>query len=195
MAEKNNNNKSMLLALLFFVGAGALLLLSLSAEETAKKSSQLHTQQYEDRVNSHLMLTNQKMELQRQRAIVDNNSYAPDYYDTKAGQAYHNNANGVDLSTEAHAADVAKELGRGEREARAPETPHELIQSEIFNDQQYSEYTQAYKEEYARKFIENAARSGWRVKLSDDFKVISVTPIRTPSGQMQIFGGGGSSGR
>lgn len=193
------NTKSMLLALLFFIGAGALLLMSISAEDNDKKASKVNSQAYEERVNNHLMMTNQKMELQRERAMVENNKYAPDFRDTKAGNAYSNGNLGVDLSVEGHATEVANELGRGERESRAPQNPHELIQSEIFNQQQYQEYTQAYKEDYAKKFVENAARNGWRLKLNDDFKVISVTPLRNPSSgpsfnsQMQLFDSGGGS--
>lgn len=184
----------MLLALLFFIGAGGLLMMSLSDEGAAPtKKSVLRSSQYEDRVNSHLMMTNQRIEMQKEKAIIDNNKFTREYHEIQAAKPYQNDRNGVDLSVEAHAAEVAKELGRGSREERAPQTPDELIQAEIFNQQQYADYSQAYKEEYAKKFIENAARSGWRVKLNSEFKVISVTPIRNPSGQMNTSDTGGGS--
>lgn len=192
--EKEEKDYSLVLAILLLVGAGGLFLFSMTPDsDSASSSAVIYTKKYEDNVNRHLMLTNQKMELQRQRMIVENNALAPDYHETKPEAAYHHSDAGVDLSGESHAYDVAKELGREERQDAAPLTPNEMIQKEIFNAQQHQEYSQAYKAEYARQFVANAAKHGWQVKLSDDYKVISVRPIRKPSTQMQLFNSAGGS--
>ena len=190
--EKRDN--SMLLAILLLLGAGGLIVFSLMPDSKSSQSSTvIYSKKYEDKVNRYLMLTNQKMELQKQRMMVENNALAPDYEDTKGSRPYQNSNSGVDLSGDSHASDVARELGRDDREANIPQTPHEMIQTEIFNARQQQEYSQAYKQEYARQFVENAANHGWDVKLSDDFKVLSVKPIRKPTNQMQLFNSGGGS--
>lgn len=194
-SEKKNDN-SMLLALVLFLGAGGLIFFSMMPEEKAKNSPTIvHSKKYEDSVNKHLMLTNEKIQLQKQRMMVENNALAPEYQRTRPGQAYENSNVGVDLTPENRSYEVAKALGREERPESQPRTPHEIIQSEVFNQQQEQEYSRAYKEEYAKQFIANAARNGWAVKLSDDFKVLSVTPIRAPTNQMQLFNSDGRSGQ
>jgi hypothetical protein len=193
-SEEKFDSKMMLLGLLLLLGAGGLLWLSLTPDtKTAPNATTLYSKKYEEKVNRYLMLTNEKMELQKQRMMVENHALAPDYEDTRGGQPYQNSSSGVDLSGDGHAEDVARELGREGHEASTPQTPHEMIQTEIFNARQAQEYSQAYKKEYARQFIENAAKNGWDVRLSDDFRVLSVKPMRKPSNQMQLFNTGGGS--
>ncbi len=189
--KMKKRDNSMLLALLLLGGAAALLLFSLLPDRNSG-SEVVYSKNFEDKVNRHLMFTQEKMELQRQRMIIENRALAPDYDSTKPEKLYQASANNIDTPSETHADDVAKELGRVETETKTP-TPHELIQTELFNQQQSKEYTAAYKEEYARQFIANAARSGWDVKLGDDFRVLSVTPIRNPSNQMNLFHSNGKS--
>lgn len=60
-------------------------------------------------------------------------------------------------------------------------TPSEVIQSGIHQKELEKQQEELSKKEYARQFIENARKSGFHLVLSDDNKVISVTPIRKPS--------------
>ena len=43
------------------------------------------------------------------------------------------------------------------------------------------------KAEYARQYIENARKGGYHIELSDDLEVISVTPLRQPSQEVDSF--------
>lgn len=111
---------------------------------------------------------------------------APSLGQTTEQRAYR--PEGFDLSSESSARDLAKDLNRDNVQNSAlPETPDQLIQSEIFNQQQLADYSAAYKEEYARQFVENARRAGWEVVLDEDFRVISTRRIRNPAHSSPII--------
>lgn len=188
----------MFLALLLFIGAAGLIFAYLGTEDPKPNvqgpSPTAKSEKFEKSVNKHLMFTNEKMELERQRMQVENARLLnSDFSSTQPQHAYQND-NKLDLSTDTRAEDLAKELGRGER-AEDYSTPHDVVQKELFNAQQARSYSQAYKEEYARQFVENARRGGYKVILSEDLsRVISVTPIRNPgqsfNTNMELFGSG-----
>lgn len=187
-AEKNQKDRSSLFALLLFLGAGALAIMSLGPDKSPKSPDKVNsakTQKFEQTVNKHLMVTNDKMEMARERMALEN-ANVKDFNATKAQRVYESSQSGVDLSGDARAAQLANELGRGERQ-QVVTGPHDVIQKELFNQEQTDAYTQAYKEEYARQFIENARRGGYKIQLDENFKVISVTPIRRPSQNIDLF--------
>ena len=66
-------------------------------------------------------------------------------------------------------------------EAAASITPSEVIQTGIYRREIEKQQEELDKKEYARQFVENARKSGFHLVLSEDNKVISVTPIRKPS--------------
>ena len=60
-------------------------------------------------------------------------------------------------------------------------TPSETIQTQIYQKDIEKQQNEISKKEYARQFIENARKSGFHLVLSEDNKVLSVTPIRKPT--------------
>ncbi|WP_374001033.1 hypothetical protein [Bdellovibrio bacteriovorus] len=184
-SQKPQKENSMFLALLLFVGAAAMIFVYLGTSDPPKKvagaPAAAKSEKFEKSVNRHLMLTNEKMEMARQRMQVENARLMnSDFSETKAQAAYENDRR-LDLSTDTRAQELAEELGRGSRREEAM-SPHDIVQKELFNAEQAQEYSQAYKEEYARQFIENARRGGYNIILSEDLsRVLSVTPIRNPS--------------
>lgn len=183
--EEKDNSK--LFALLLLIGAGVLAFLYLGSENPKKRSTEvaasLKTEKYEKSVNKHLMVTNETMAMARQRMEIENARLAADFNATSAQPVYTAPQGGVDLSNDSRATDIANELGRGDKRPESFENPNDIVQKELFNQQQQAAYSKAYKEEYARQFIENARRGGYKIKLGEDFKVLSVTPIRAPSDQ------------
>lgn len=186
-SKETQNEKSLLLAMLLFIGAGALILSYLWLEDSKLKTAEmevpsvLKSEQYEKSVNRHLMLTNEKMKLESQRAYLENARILSNGIRSTPAQHAYSNEEGLNLNGDRRAEELANELGRGVRREEAM-SPHDIVQKELFNEQQMQEYTEAYKEEYARQFIENARRGGYKVILSEDLsRVISVTPIRSPS--------------
>lgn len=184
----------MLLALLLFLGAGFLVFSYLDGGESdmassapGKSAATLKNEKREKFVNKHLLFTNERMELQKQKMYLDNAKYldAP----SKAPQRAYQAEERLDLSQETHAADIAKELGRGEKQEEY-NSPDDIVQRDLFEQQQREQYSEAYREEYARQFVENARKGGYKVILSEDLsRVLSVTPLRKPSqNQLELFG-------
>ncbi|NUN04914.1 MAG: hypothetical protein HUU57_04040 [Bdellovibrio sp.] len=187
----------MFLALLLFVGAAGLLFSYLDSGEVHSSSSVpraplTKNEKYEQAVNKHLMLTNERIQQQEQRLRLE---HANREFGSVSSQRAYQNEDRLDLSQDTRAAEIANELGRGERREEYS-SPHDVVQKEIFESQQKEEYSQAYREEFARQFVENARRGGYKVMLSEDLtRVISVTPIRRPSqNQMEVFGSGSGAG-
>ncbi|MGZ3769248.1 MAG: hypothetical protein ACXVCP_06390 [Bdellovibrio sp.] len=184
--KPKKNEKSLLLALLLFIGAVALLFFSIREEKNAESKTENFvtgkTEKFEKSVNKHLMLTNEKIKMDSQRASLENARLLNrQFSSTKPEKPYANDTK-LDLSSDNTAAEMAKELGRGQREEQIA-SPHDAVQKELFNELQMQEYSQAYKEEYARQFVENARRGGYKVILSQDLsRVISVTPIQSNLG-------------
>lgn len=154
-------------------------------------SAKTKTSEYQKNVNRHLMLTNEKMEMERKRMAVENFQTADRFQDVKAQKAYRPSQQELDLSTDSRGYEIANEIRRGPKQNSEPTTPDEVVQAELYLREQANQYDAAYREEYARQFVENARRGGYRVKLSDDLsRVISVQPIRNPSGDFRFDGGG-----
>lgn len=184
----------MLLALLMFVGAAGLILAYFGTSDSSQKSAQAaaaRTEKFENLVNKHLMYTNDKLEFQRQRAQVENSQALNKASRSSPPLTAYSNDQKLDLSSEDHASEVAQELGRGQRKEEYT-TPGDIVQQDLYNAQQAAEYNQAYREEYARRFVENARRGGYKVILSEDLsRVMSVTPIRNPAkNSFDVFGSG-----
>lgn len=184
----------MLLALFLFLGAGFLLFSYLNGGEVdmtsggaERSASALRNEKHQKFVNKHLLFTNERMEIQKQKMYLDNAKYldAP----KKAPQKSYQAEERLDLSQETHAADIAKEIGRGVK-LEEYNSPDDIVQRDLFEQQQREEYSEAYREEYARQFVENARKGGYKVILSEDLsRVLSVTPLRKPSqNQMELFG-------
>lgn len=62
-----------------------------------------------------------------------------------------------------------------------PESPSEVIQMELYKQKMQDAANEAYKQEYARQFKENALRNGYEIELDGNLEVISVKPLRQPS--------------
>lgn len=193
--DKPQKEKSMLLALVLFLAAGGLIFAYLGGDTKKKSgapSTVAKTKKFEQSVNRHLMLTNERMELEKQRMALENAKILNNPISATRPQKAYTNDDRLDLSSDTRAADVAKDLGRGPRQEEII-SPHDVVQKEIFNEELARQQSQAYREEYARQFVENARRGGYNVKLSEDLsRVISVTPIRNPSADFQVFDGTGS---
>jgi hypothetical protein len=187
--EKSEKEKSMLLALLLFLGAGGLVFAYLDSDGKRSGAAALtKTKQYEAVVNKHLMMTNERIELEKRRMDAENTKLLNEASTKRDQQKAYSNDERLDLSMENRGAEVAKEIGRGPKEITV-ESPHEVVQQELYNEQLANQSSQAYREQYARQFIENARRGGYEVKLSADFsKVLSVKPIRNPSNDFEVFG-------
>lgn len=150
-----------------------------SSSEVLKESSEsiLDPDQL---VDQHLKETqinvyNRKEQIQFQKNIDENRdfeAYHPGLHLNKKPIPLELNGPGVQEK-------ITKDLNKeGSPFKLKPTTPDEYLKMELFQASEKEKLDEAYKEAFARHFIENARRDGWEIKLNTDYKVISVKPLR-----------------
>lgn len=193
MQKQKKEDKSYLLPLALLLLAGFFVFLFFLPENAPKSGGDMaHSKQFEDRVNRHLFKTAQQMELSREKMQLEANRLAQSGIEKVPPQTQ---VHKLDLSTDPRAEALLQALGREVKESTGPSNPDEAVQAELFESQQLQEYSEEYKAEYARQFVENARKAGYLIKLNDDYKVISVRPIRKPAENFELFEAGGRTAR
>ena len=182
--EKKDRSNLIPLVLLLLSGVCLFLFLSPDPKPTAKLSP-AKSKEFEAKVNRHLFKTSQEIEMSRQKMKVETFDMADK--GVRALPVRPEEPTGVDLSVDPRTEALMHDLGRNVRENSDPRNSNELIQTELFQQEQLQNYSEEYKREYARQFIENAKKAGYRIIVNDQFKVISVTPIRKPAQDFELF--------
>lgn len=128
-------------------------------------------------VNKHLFLDAQKREMTQQKRRAENSYLSPQIGDSIWPKpADKSKQHGVDHSPDTHETNAYHDLKRYEKELNLTRPDH-IIQGEIADQQRAREYEEAYKEEYARQFVENARQNGYEITLDQDYTVIRVDKI------------------
>lgn len=186
MNQKNKNNKTPLGFFFVFLSI-VLLFLAYSYQDQKQSSNQLRQHKpipHLERVNEHLSMTYLKKSLSEAKIEAENKKLTPIIDSPKNFDSSDIHANsGLDLSSDNRSELLTENLGRGMKTFAMPINPKEVIYTDLFNQDQDREYSVAYKEAYAKQFIENAKRSGYIIKLDSNYKIISVTPIQNPSNE------------
>ncbi len=179
--KSQEDSKSFFLLLVLLLGAGSFYLLGIQEEKPVKAikrdAASAYSAEVNERVNSHLAWTNKKIELQARKRAIEN------YSTPQVGESIiikDNKDYGVDHSADTNESTAYQDLNRDRHEMRATD-PDRVIRNQIYDQDSAVAYEQAYKEEYARQFVENARMNGYEVKLNSDFVVLSVKKIRSPS--------------
>lgn len=182
--EKKPFDPQQLLPVALVAGAALILFVALSDGGGAMKKRVVRDEKTKVSVNEHLRKTAEQIEMQRRQMGIRNWQLANEYGQTVAERAYTPPKEGAELMEDGSAQNVANDLGKGEtRPSGIPNNPADLVQYQLFAAQSAQEYSDSYRKEYARQFIENARRGGWEVRLDENYKVISVKPVRTPARQ------------
>lgn len=188
---KDKKDRLNLTPILFLLLAAFFVFLFLLPDDKAKSGKEVvQSKEFADKVNKHLFRTTQKMELTRERAAVEAAELASKGIDSNPGIDPMETAHPLDVSTDDRADALVKALGREVQSPGSAKAPSELIQAELFEAQQLNAYTESYKKEYARQFVENAKKAGYLVKLNDQYKVISVQRLKKPEVQYDLFESG-----
>ncbi len=194
MGKQKKEDRSYLLGLALLLLSGFFILLSFLPE--AEKSHDIaagiaQTKEFETKVNKHLFKTSQTIEISREKMQLEADQLANHGIGPSVSQK--EDPHRLDFSADPRAEALLKALGRDVKESSDPTNADEAVQADLFESQQNQAYSEAYKKEYARQFVENAKKAGYIIKLSDDYKVLSVRAIRKPAVNMELFqskGGG-----
>jgi len=142
------------------------------------------SQQAEELVNKHLWMTGRAQELAQEQMQAQNAFSNPQVGESILPEAKKENKQlGVDHSSDSNETTAFDDLNRYPKKLEA-QSPDHVIQAQLSDADRRREYEETYRAEYARQFVENARRNGYDVVLNDNYVVISVRPIRNPSGQL-----------
>jgi len=178
--------KKLGLALFLLFSAGALFWLAASDEKSLGENDLIPVQLSDESVNKHLRKTSMKIESQKMKAQIDNFTKAPSLAENSAVQSYEASSHGLDFKPDPRINELANRLDTDKKEATRTADPKEMIQMQMYEQQKWNEYNLAYRQAYAEKFVENARRNGWEIRLNDDYKVVKVKPIKKDN-RLQLF--------
>ncbi|MBK9322185.1 MAG: hypothetical protein IPM97_04370 [Bdellovibrionaceae bacterium] len=185
-SRKEKKDKSYFLGLILLLLSGFFVLLYFAPEEKPKaKDSADQQRELETKVNRHLFSTSQQIELQRKKMEVAVSDLADKKVSPSKGTE--EPPSDIDFTPDPRAIALLKNLRRDTSSPSGPENSDDLIQAELFELEQLEHYSEEYKKEYARQFVENARKAGYNVKLNAEYKIISVAPIRKPAQNFNLF--------
>lgn len=193
---KKKNNRLMGI---FFLLISILLIYFLFSSEQRLDSvdpalkSNIRDQDFTKSVNQHLQYQNIEMELERKKRELELKQLR-DLHNQQTEIVENQKKITVDMPAYSSEESVSKILGKFPKSKLETESLNEWIQQELYDKEKRAQYTEEYKKEFARQFVENARRKGWKVILNDEYKVLSVTPLNSSKSGTYLFesGGGGA---
>ena len=193
-SEKKKDLRWLFLLLLFL---GVLILIYAKNEEPISSNSHFQFQDpaHINRVNQYLKQTAINLEADRQQRQIEanrelnkySNSHRQDSYQSESGLSFEGDPNMMALTRELD----------GSRELRDHElSPEQFMQKQLYEKELMEKANEAYREQYAQQFIENARKGGWDVKLGPNYEVLSVKKIAPRNRQpTQLFESGSAGSR
>lgn len=183
--------------LLLFLGV-LILLFSPNDEEpggSTQSKYQFQDPAHINRVNQHLKETAINLEAERQQRLLEVNREIQKYRNSNQQDIYQTDQS-LTFETDQNMMALTRELD-GSREIQDYElTPEQAIQKKLYEEELAQRAHEAYREQYAQQFVENARRAGWDVKLGPNYEVLSVKPIKQRNRQpTHLFDGGFSGSR
>lgn len=191
--KENKKNKNILLGLILLLLAVGLFFM---AENDVKKSVDvgLQSKETQELVNRHLRETSQDMILKQQKSQLESQKEILNAEKNGPQQKYNYNPHKLEISQYEENPDFNKAVGRDSKVYSYAQDPNQVVQGKLFQDQAEEKYSEQYKKEYARQFIENARNAGWDIKVDASYRVISAKKLqRAPT--YDVFQGEGSGSR
>lgn len=180
-------NKNIALSLLLLFSSIGLFWFALKEEDEDLDNERVYLQQSENAINNHLKKTARKIEEGKIKVQVENlqsknAANRIEMQSTDFSSTSHSN----DFKSDPRLDELTQSLGKNKKEPAPPKSPKEVIQAQMYDNQQWNEYTLSYRQSYADKFVENARRQGWVIKLDSEYKIISAKPLKKDS-RPQLF--------
>lgn len=175
----NNRDKFTLIAILLFFVSGYLLFqashndLHLESKSNGTSKSQ-SSKPASDLANEHLKITSMRMELEKQRAEIENSKNSPMLHEVKQQPRVAETQQDLSLMGEADLSSMSQEP-----QQQFVEPKYEIMY-QVYKKQQEAELTEAYKAAYAREFIENARKNGYEIVLDSQYRIVSTKRIKKP---------------
>lgn len=186
--KENLDGKKLLLSAFLICSALGLVWLALNDDDSINENESISVQASDEAVRKHLHKTSQKIQQQKVQAQLDNLTQAPRWSEEGATQVYEASSHGIEFKSDPRLNELTQTLERNQKPANRVPDPKELIQAQLYERQKWDEYTLAYRQAYAQKFIENARKNGWDIRLNDDYKIVKIRPLKKDQ-RPQLFNG------
>jgi hypothetical protein len=198
---KRENKKTLLIGLIFLLLALVAYFLQEQENErigvSASRKVLLESKETQDRINYHLRETSREMTLKEQQSAIEEKRRLVELQNSKPQREMGYNPHQLEISEYQDRPMFNELVGRGKKESAFPSDPNELVQKELFHEQAEQQYSEAYKAEYTRQFIENARKEGWEIQVDSSYRVTKVRAVRPPdrNPSYKVFEGTSSGGR
>lgn len=192
MAESQANKQSRkpdhswVFLLLFIIGAAVLILLDNSPQNKTESNRQATTtiptlnideKEKMNRVNQHLKETAIHLESDRIRRSQEVHAEMQKLQHGTP-EVVNNPEVGLTFENNRSMDQLADEFNRSHQLTEEQLTPEQIVQNRLLEMRMQENADQAYREEYARQFIENARAGGWDIRLGPNFEVLSVRKLK-----------------
>ncbi|MFN8846991.1 MAG: hypothetical protein ACK5V3_08490 [Bdellovibrionales bacterium] len=170
--------------LIFLIGAAILFFFdhfedikSNSQANTLEPQISINEHEKMNRVNQHLKETALQLESDRLRRAQEAHNELQKLQQGISVDTYKAD-NGLTFENNQRMEQLTEELNRSQALSDDQLSPEQIVQNRLLEIRMQETADQAYKEEYARQFIENARAGGWDIRLGPNFEVLSVRKLR-----------------
>ena len=183
--DENKNRKSIFFGLILLLLALGLFLFEDQENKKQGFQQNFRSKETQELVNRHLRETSQDITLKQQKASIESQKEILKAQSSRPQKKFDYNPHQLEISEYQENPIFNQELGRGVKSYDFSQDPNQIVQSKLFQDQTLEKYTEQYKKEYTRQFIENARQAGWEIKVDASYRIISARPIqRSPAYQI-----------
>lgn len=194
--DSSMDKKNIALSLLLLFSSIGLFWFALKEDDENFDNEKVSLQQSENVINDHLKKTAKKIEEEKIKAQIENLQQYKNAENKMEMQSsdFSSNIKNDDFKSDPRLDELTQSLGKNRKEPSPPKSPKEVIHAQMYDHQKWNEYTLAYRQSYADKFVENARRQGWVIKLDNEYKIISAKPVKKDS-RPQLFPADTTAGR
>lgn len=184
MSENKDGNKILFhFALLLFLGAGAFLYLAVSEKDDliAKQQAELLNPVDPDSVNFNLKAALQQQQINKIKILEE---IKRGKVDSNANRQIQPPESSISFESDKINSDIQDALGKNKGTDTTSLSPDDIVQAHLYEIQVMKQLDDAYRKDYAKKFIAYAKSKGFAVKLDAQLRIISIKRIpleRQPS--------------
>ncbi|MBL7545080.1 MAG: hypothetical protein JNL11_14780 [Bdellovibrionaceae bacterium] len=182
--KKKEDNKNAFLIGIFFLISSVFFGVYVSSEdhlsikEGQTDFSSITQSNQLDQINDHLKTTNDKMELQKLKALVANLKVEHELTKSENLKSqYEAKEPIINFDEDPRERRLAEDLGRTNQLKKVPLDPRSQVYNSVLEDRQAHKRQEEERRRQAQKFVADARKDGWVVRLDDKHQIKSYRRI------------------
>lgn len=192
--SSSQNEKVLYVVVVLLLGVAVFAFLKSESDFQQTSLSSTKSPEMLERVNQHILMTSDQIEIQSLKMQAENQEKAPDLNNTQEQRSYAPSSF-LDLTQEQVADELAADLGKKFDDYAFPDSPSEIVHNQIYqNDRAIEEHLEAI-ERHKEQIMANARARGYEIELNEDgTKIVSWRKIkRSSASELQINSSGGAA--